>query len=86
MQEHQVPLSKEEILYNNDVHGNDFYDVAPVHKAMDEYAKQECIAFAEWIPMNAYIGEDEYGYYLLENSEPVTIAELYTKFKEQSSK
>jgi len=49
-------------------------------KAMDELSKIVAIAFAKWIPENAYIAEDEYFYELLMNGTRVSEQELYELF------
>ena len=58
-------------------------NVTPVscaYEAMDELSKIVAIAFAKWIPENAYIAEDEYFYKLLMNSTRVSEQELYELF------
>ena len=49
-------LSKEEILGNNDIGSGSLYFNRAM-EAMDDFSKQECIAFAEWIadPVNPFI-------------------------------
>jgi len=51
-----------------------------IYEAMDELSKIVAIAFAKWIPENAYIAEDEYFYKLLMNSTRVSEQELYELF------
>ena len=56
-----------------------------IHEAMDELSKIVAIAFAKWIPENAYIAEDEYFYKLLMNSTRISeqdLFELFTQSKE----
>ena len=45
-----------------------------------EIRKADAIAFAEWIPHNAYIVEDEYYFCLLKNGIRVSLEELYELF------
>lgn len=49
-------------------------------KAMDEYTKQEAIAFASWILQNAVIAEDDYYFIALSNMGQVTEEELYQQY------
>jgi len=60
----------------------DLFDgqASTVFKAMDELSKIVAIAFAKWIPENAYIAEDEYFYELLMNGTRVSEQELYELF------
>ena len=67
---------KEKILSD---FGDSYYSTE-VLKAMDELSKIVAIAFAKWIPENAYIAEDEYFYKLLMNSTRVSEQELYELF------
>jgi hypothetical protein len=49
---------------------------------MDEYAKQECMAFVKWLECNAYYDGDDW----YKDDTVVTIDQLYTKFIEHQSK
>ena len=69
---------KEKIL--NDIHSSKVVNWDKVFKAMDELSKIVAIAFAKWIPENAYIAEDEYFYELLMNGTRVSEQELYELF------
>ena len=54
-------------------------------EAMDELSKIVAIAFAKWVPENAYIAEDEYFYELLMNGTRISeqdLFELFTQSKE----
>ena len=55
-----------------------------VYPAMDEWAKQQAIKFAKWIPHNAVIAEDEYYFELLKNGIAVDEEELYELFLSQN--
>jgi len=79
-------LTKEEIL---DIENNKPDEMqtnwvmvtkASALSAMDIHAKQTSIAFAKWIPLNAYIAEDEYYYCLLSDGSIATEEELYNLF------
>lgn len=52
-------MTKDEILKDNGAHLHDEAyqysgDTEDLRTAMDEYAKQECIAFAEWAAINLW--------------------------------
>jgi hypothetical protein len=76
-------MSKEEILsdiYNISMDGLDGYSTETALKAMDEYAEQQCIAFADWKDKNGW--KIDY-----KEQQTHTTKELYQLFiKEQNSK
>jgi len=93
-------MSKEEILTKiaNDHSYTDWgeymYDTHPhtqieaACEVMDEYAEQQCIAFAEWCSDNNYIYVDKtIWFHAFNKGDLPTTKELYQLFiKEQNSK
>lgn len=85
-------MTKEEIL--EDKNGffyleDTVYHEDGVKEAMDEFAKQEAIAFAEWIGRNDYIfygGENNTWYHSddRKRKNPLTTEQLYQLFLNQS--
>jgi len=77
--------SKEEILKENGING----DIKNLYPVLDQYAKQECMAFAEWIDGNGYgcflmtdEGEKHWDK-LGDKKVNVTTADLYTLYLQQ---
>ena len=54
-------------------------------EAMRYFAKQECIAFARWIPENAYIAEDEYYFNSLKDGSKLTFEQLYQLYQQSKT-
>ena len=77
-------ISKEEILQKNHTISSPVFGYIQVDKSMDEYAKQEAIAFAEWCAVNKYyfLGRE---WSILENNVATgkTTEQLYSLFLEQ---
>ncbi len=61
-------------------------DEDSVFEAMDECAKEVAMGFAEWIPHNAVIAEDDYHYISLKNDLPITASSLFTLYLEELNK
>ncbi len=51
------------------------------HEKMEEYAKQEAIAFAKWMPANAVIAEDGYYYLHLKDLKEISPQRLYSEYQ-----
>lgn len=66
-------MEDKQIRYVLDEHGF-------INKAMDEYAKQEAIGFAQWIDLYGYtnVGEDRWESY--NNMSGVTYNDLYQRY------
>ncbi len=54
--------------------------------AMEDYAEQKAIEFAEWINVNAEKVRDVYYYRLIGRIKVLTLSELYAEFLKQSTK
>ena len=85
-------MTKEEILgLQIGGHPSKTMDLAQIdtcYDAMDEYAKQEAIGFAEWIRISAVSGNDGTWHYQTSKHlyDCVNESELYTHYKNQNGK
>lgn len=88
-------MTKDEIRYKNDFYITDgWVDEASVNLSMDEYAKQECLEFGEYIAMfKLYDGSKRpykfiNGQQMVSRHEPeqytiTDIYEMYLKYKKK---
>lgn len=58
---------------------------ADIYKAMDEFAKQQAVAFAKWTAENLWTVFDDNWYPYQDEDNPVSAAHLYSQFIEQQT-
>lgn len=90
-------MTKEDILTNHERYIHDFgwgLSIEDAGKAMDEYAKQQAIAFGEWLKDNRWCYQEHlhrpscWRYFNHETEEDIekSTEELYNQFIEQQNK